>query len=83
MATNRQNPAAGTNEAKVTVSPKFQIVIPKEVRERLDIRPGQQLLIYAFDGALRLELPHPISELKGSATGIRWEHNDRDHSDRI
>jgi AbrB family looped-hinge helix DNA binding protein len=83
MAANKQNPQAKENEAKVTVSPKFQIVIPKEVRERLDIRPGQQLLIYAFDGALRLELPRPISELKGSASGIRWEHGDRDHIDRV
>ncbi len=82
MAANKQTPKAKENEAKVTVSPKFQIVIPKEVRERLDIRPGQQLLIYAFDGALRLELPHPISKLRGSATGIRWEHGDRDHNDR-
>jgi len=76
-------PSKPTADAKVTVSPKFQIVIPKHVREQLDIRPGQQLLIYAFDGALRLDLPRPISELRGSAKGIRWEHDDRDHSDRF
>ncbi|MGA8145659.1 MAG: AbrB/MazE/SpoVT family DNA-binding domain-containing protein [Candidatus Acidiferrales bacterium] len=83
MTAHSRKRRAKTNEATVTVSPKFQIVIPKEVRERLDIRPGQQLLVYAFDGTLRLELPRPISELRGSAKGIRWEQSDRDHSDRL
>jgi len=70
-------------DASVTVSPKFQLVIPKLVREKLDIRAGQQLLVYAFDGALRIEIPRPISELRGIAKGIRWERSDRDRNDRF
>ena len=70
-------------DATVTVSPKFQIVIPKPVREKLDIRAGQVLLVYAFDGALRIEIPKPISELRGIAKGIRWERSDRDRNDRF
>ena len=41
----------------VKVSPKFQVVIPKAVRERLKLRPGQELVIYEIDGQIRLEIP--------------------------
>ena len=67
----------------VKVSPKFQVVIPKAVREQLHLKPGQQLLIYVREGTLRLELPRPITELFGIAPGIRWEEDDRDHNDRF
>ncbi len=67
----------------VTVSPKFQIVIPKELREKLKLRPGQKLLIYEHNGALWLVLPRPITELRGIAKGIRWEESDRDHTERF
>jgi AbrB family looped-hinge helix DNA binding protein len=70
-------------DESVTVSPKFQIVIPKPVREKLNIRVGQELLVYAFDGALRIEIPKPIRELRGIAKGIRWERSDRDRNDRF
>lgn len=71
------------SDATVTVSPKFQIVIPKVVREKLNIRPGQELLVYAFDGSLRIEIPKPITELRGMVPGFRWERSDRDHNDRF
>jgi AbrB family looped-hinge helix DNA binding protein len=75
--------AAKKSDATVTVSPKFQIVIPKPVREKLNIQVGQELLVYAFDGALRIEIPKPITELRGIARGIRWERSDRDRNDRF
>ena len=68
---------------QVTVSPKFQIVIPKELREKLKLRPGQKLFIYELDGSLRLDPPRSIRELRGMAKGIRWEEGDRDHTERI
>ena len=71
------------SDATVTVSPKFQVVIPKPVREKLNIHLGQELLVYAFDGALRIEIPKPITELRGIARGIRWERSDRDRNDRF
>ncbi len=67
----------------VKVSPKFQIVIPKEVREKLKLRPGQKLFIYELDGSIRVEPPRSIKELRGMAKGIRWEDNDRDHTERF
>ncbi len=67
----------------VKVSPKFQIVIPKEVREKLKLRPGQKLFIYELDGSIRVEPPRSIKELRGMAKGIRWEDNDRDHTERL
>jgi AbrB family looped-hinge helix DNA binding protein len=71
------------SDATVTVSPKFQIVIPKPVREKLNIHVGQELLVYAFDDTLRIEIPKPITELRGIARGIRWERSDRDRNDRF
>ena len=67
----------------VKVSPKFQIVIPKELREKLKLRPGQKLFIYELDGSIRVEPPRPMRELRGIAKGTRWEHTDRDHSERF
>ena len=67
----------------VKVSPKFQIVIPKQLRERLKLKPGQKLFIYERDGSLRLVLPRPITELRGIAKGITWTDEDRDHTDRF
>jgi AbrB family looped-hinge helix DNA binding protein len=68
--------------AKVKVSPKFQIVIPKPIREEMNLQPGQELLLYLYDGALRLNPPRSIRELRGIAKGIRWEPTDRDRNDR-
>ena len=68
---------------RVKVSPKFQVVIPKELREKLKVRPGQELLIYELDGGIRLESPRPISELRGMAKGMKWRDDYRDHTERF
>lgn len=68
---------------KVRVSPKFQIVIPKSLREELKIEPGQELLIYSIDGAMRLVPHRPIKELRGIAKGMRWKEELRDTTDRF
>ncbi len=67
----------------VTVSPKFQVVIPKELRERLGLKPGQKLFMFVVDGKIQLDVPRPITELRGMAKGIRWEEGDRDRRDRF
>ena len=54
----------------VTVSPKYQVVIPKNVRERMKIRPGEKLEVFDFDGRIELIRPLPMRELRGFLKGI-------------
>ena len=54
----------------VTVSPKYQIIIPKLVREKLDIHPGQKLQIISFDGRIEYVLLRKLSEMRGFLKGI-------------
>ena len=67
----------------VKVSPKFQVVIPKELRERLALRPGQDLVIYELEGQIRLEPSRKAKSLRGAARGIQWDESDRDHAERL
>ncbi len=67
----------------VTVSPKFQIVIPKELRERLKLKPGQKLFMFVIGDKIHLEVPRPISELRGIAKGMSWKDDYRDRNDRF
>jgi len=67
--------------ARAVISPKFQIVIPKEIRERLDLRPGQQVALIDRDGFVALVPQRPISELRGIAKGAPTDDY-RDETDR-
>jgi AbrB family looped-hinge helix DNA binding protein len=68
---------------KVKVSPKFQVVIPKAIREELALKPGEELQIYLFEKTLRLQRPASIKDLRGIAKGMVWKEEDRDHSERF
>jgi AbrB family looped-hinge helix DNA binding protein len=54
----------------VTVSPKFQVVIPKAVRQGLDIRPGQKLQVLQFSDRIEFILLQNIEEMRGFLKGI-------------
>ena len=54
----------------VTISPKFQVVIPAAIRESLQLRPGAKLDVVAFNGALRFTPVQPASALRGIARGM-------------
>jgi AbrB family looped-hinge helix DNA binding protein len=54
----------------VTVSPKFQVVIPLEVRRRLKLEPGAKLMVVEFNGALRLIPLKAPAALRGIARGV-------------
>jgi AbrB family looped-hinge helix DNA binding protein len=66
----------------VKVSPKFQVVIPKKVREELKLKPGQELQVYLLDDAIRMHRPRSIRDLRGTAKGMKWKDDYRDHSER-
>lgn len=57
----------------VTVSPKFQVVIPKDVRESLHLRPGQKMQVVEYEGRIELILDRDISEMRGFLKGINTE----------
>ena len=57
----------------VTISPKYQIVIPKAVRETLKLRPGQKMQIVEYDGRIELIPERDIKELRGFLKGINTE----------
>ena len=54
----------------VTVSSKYQVVIPKDVRDRLRIRPGQKVEAFAVGGRIELVPVRPIEELRGFLRGM-------------
>jgi AbrB family looped-hinge helix DNA binding protein len=54
----------------VTVSPKFQVVIPKDVREATGIQPGQKVEALAIGSRIELVPIRPISEYRGMFPGI-------------
>ena len=70
-------------KATVKVSPKFQVVIPKEIREQLELKPGEDLQVYILDGSIRLHRPRSIKDLLGIAKGMKWKDDYRDHTDRF
>ena len=49
----------------VTVSPKYQVVIPKDVREKLKIRPGQKVEAFAVASRIELVPVEPIERFRG------------------
>ncbi|HYJ78462.1 MAG TPA: AbrB/MazE/SpoVT family DNA-binding domain-containing protein [Longimicrobiaceae bacterium] len=54
----------------VTVSPKYQVVIPQMVREGLHLRPGQKLDVFLHDGRIEMiPVRHP-REMRGFLAGI-------------
>jgi len=57
----------------VTVSPKYQVVIPKAVREALHLRPGQKMLVIEYDGRIELVPEQDIKVLRGFVKGINTE----------
>lgn len=56
--------------ATVRVSPKFQVVIPKEVREAMGLRPGQKLVVFRHENRIEMVPAEPIKKLRGFARGI-------------
>jgi AbrB family looped-hinge helix DNA binding protein len=65
----------------VTVSPKYQVVIPKDVRDALGIISGQKIQVLTYKNRIELIPLKPIKKLMGAFKGIDTEI-DRDE-DRV
>jgi AbrB family looped-hinge helix DNA binding protein len=68
----------------VTVSSKYQVVIPESVRKEYHIRPGDKMAVIVKHGVVHLARMHPFKESKGFLKGLDLDLSDlRDHHDRI
>lgn len=56
--------------AIVTVSPKFQVVIPAAIREALGIRPGQKVQAIQYQDRIELIPVRPLRKARGMVKGI-------------
>jgi len=65
----------------VKISPKYQVVIPKEIREKLKLRPGQKLQILEFGNRIEFLILKNIHEARGYLKGI--DTNIEREGDRI
>jgi len=54
----------------VTISPKFQVVIPKSIRERLKLRSGQKVQAILYDDRIELVPVRPVRAMRGFLKGI-------------
>jgi AbrB family looped-hinge helix DNA binding protein len=57
----------------VTLSPKYQVVIPKSVRNVLNLRPGQKMQVIEYNGRIEFIPERDIAELRGFLKGINTE----------
>lgn len=68
--------------SSVTVSSKYQVVIPKQVREQMKIEPGQKLSFIVKGGVIYLVPVLSLDELRGIAKGADTS-NIREKADRL
>ena len=68
--------------ATATISSKYQVVIPKEIRREVKIRSGQVVQVLVKGGVISLIPDRPLSELRGFLSGMSAE-GVRDKTDRV
>lgn len=54
----------------LTISPKFQVVIPKSIREAMKLLPGQKVQAVAYLNRIELIPVRPIKRMRGFLKGI-------------
>lgn len=55
---------------RITISPKFQVVIPKDIREKLALEPGQKVEALAYENRIVLIPVRPMRQMRGFLKGI-------------
>jgi AbrB family looped-hinge helix DNA binding protein len=59
--------------SSLTISPKFQVVIPKKIREKLGLTPGQKLEAILYNERIELIPVRPIKQMRGFLKGINTQ----------
>jgi AbrB family looped-hinge helix DNA binding protein len=54
----------------VTVSPKFQVVIPRDIREALGLEPGQKVQAFQYQNRVELVPVRSVREMRGFLAGM-------------
>jgi AbrB family looped-hinge helix DNA binding protein len=68
---------------KVKISSKYQIVIPKEIREALKLKPGQEVKLLNINGSITLIPVRPIESYRGMLKGSKIDFSEiREKRDR-
>jgi AbrB family looped-hinge helix DNA binding protein len=57
----------------VTLSPKFQVVIPRSVREGIGLLPGQKFCVMRLGNRIELVPLRPIKKMRGFARGMNTD----------
>ena len=57
----------------VTLSPKFQVVIPQRIRESLNLKAGQKLQMINFEGQVVMVPLRPIKKMRGVFKGMNTD----------
>lgn len=66
----------------VTVSPKYQVMIPRAICRRMHIRPGERLQVISFDDRIELVPVRPMRDMRGFLKGLDPAFH-RDEDDRV
>jgi AbrB family looped-hinge helix DNA binding protein len=65
-----------------TISSKYQVVIPRKIREQFNLKPGQKVAFIPYKNSLRMVIVPPMEEaygfLEGIDTDVEREAEDRE-----
>ena len=56
-----------------TISSKYQVVIPREVRKQFGLKPGQRIAFIPFNKTLHVVIVPPIEQARGMLKGMDIE----------
>ena len=54
----------------VTISPKYQVVIPSRIRESLGVKPGQKIQVFLYDDRIEMVPVKAVGQARGFLKGI-------------
>jgi AbrB family looped-hinge helix DNA binding protein len=54
----------------VTISSKYQVVIPRTIREQFDLKPGTKIMFIPYNNTLRVVVVPPMEQALGMFAGI-------------